>query len=103
MLRIQDAEASWRWSFLEIQLPLKQFISIIFLNKFFSYIIRKTKKGFKKKKARERYQDFSKEGKIKKRQYDLERHKNLLEDEKEWLFEFGKKYYKYGRIKILHK
>ena len=39
------------------------------------------KKEKLKKKACERYQNLSKEDKIKRRQYGRERHKNLLEDE----------------------
>ena len=43
------------------------------------------------KKARERYQNLSKEEKEKKRQYGRECYKNLSEDEKNKLVEYGKK------------
>ena len=37
------------------------------------------------KKARERYENLSKEEKEKKQQYGREHYKNLAEDEKKWL------------------
>ena len=46
------------------------------------------------KRARERYQNLSKEEKEKKRQYGRERSKNLSEDEKNKLVECRKKYKK---------
>ena len=49
------------------------------------------------KKARERYQNLSKEKKEKKGQYDREPYKNLSEDGKSKLVEYGRKYY--GMIK----
>ena len=45
-----------------------------------------------KKKARERYQNLSKEEKEEKQQYGLERYKNLPEDAKQKLVEYIKKY-----------
>ena len=47
-----------------------------------------------RKKARERYQNLSKEEKEKKRQYDCERYKSLLENGKQKLVEYRKKYYR---------
>ena len=44
------------------------------------------------KKARERYQNFSKEKKEKKQQYGRERYKNLSENEKQKLVECRKHY-----------
>ena len=46
------------------------------------------------KKARERYQDLSVEGKNKKRQYACERHSNLSEEEKNNKCQYGHKRYK---------
>ena len=40
------------------------------------------------KKSRGRYQNISDKEKNKKREYDRERYKNLLEDEKQNLFEY---------------
>ena len=45
-------------------------------------------------KARERYQNLSKEEKEKKRQYGRERYKNLSEDEKQKLVDYRKKSYR---------
>ena len=45
------------------------------------------------KKARERYQNLSKEEKEKKQQYNHERYKNLSEDETQKLVEYRNKYY----------
>ena len=42
------------------------------------------------KKARERYQSFSKEEKEKKQQYGYERYKSLPEDEKQRIVEYRK-------------
>ena len=53
------------------------------------------------KKARERYQDLSKEEKEKKRQYGCERYKNLSEDEKNKLVEYRKKYYRMRKSTLL--
>ena len=47
-----------------------------------------------KKKAHKRYQSLSKEEKEKKRQYVCECYKNLLEDEKQMLVEYRKRYYR---------
>ena len=49
------------------------------------------------KKARERYQNLSKEEKEKKRHYGCGRYKNLSEDEKQKLVEYRKKYYRMGQ------
>ena len=46
------------------------------------------------KKARERYQNLSKEKKEKKRQCGCEHYKNLSEDEKQKLAQYRKKYYR---------
>ena len=46
------------------------------------------------KKACKRYQNLSKEEKVKKRQYGRKRYKNLSEDEKNKLVEYIKKYYR---------
>ena len=48
---------------------------------------KKTKKGFQKRLARERYQNVSEEKKEKKYQYWQERCKTFLEDEKQMLVE----------------
>ena len=53
------------------------------------------------KKARERYENLSKEEKEKKHQYVCERCKNLSEDEKQKLVENGKKYYRTRKKVIL--
>ena len=55
----------------------------VFLNKIWSKNEEIPQK--KKKKARERYQNLSKEEKKKQQQYGRERHKNLPEDEKQQL------------------
>ena len=46
------------------------------------------------KKARERYQNLSKEEKEKKRQYDREDYKNLSEDEKNKQIKYRTNYYR---------
>ena len=53
------------------------------------------------KKARERYQNLSKEEKEKKQQYGCERYKNLSEDEKQKLVEYRKKYYRMRKNALL--
>ena len=58
-------------------------------------------KGRVQKKARERYENLSKEEKEKKHQYVCERCKNLSEDEKQKLVENGKKYYRTRKKVIL--
>ena len=57
------------------------------------------------KKARERYQSFSKEEKEKKQQYGYERYKSLPEDEKQKIVEYRKNiewertlYYNYKKV-----
>ena len=44
----------------------------------------------RRQKTHERYQNLSKEEKVKKRQYDRERYKNLSENEKQKLVEYKK-------------
>ena len=46
------------------------------------------------KKAREKYQNPSKEEKEKRQQYGRESYKNISEDEKQKLVEYRKKYYR---------
>ena len=58
-------------------------------------------KGRLQKKARERYQNLSKEEKDRKQQYGCERFKNLSEDEKQKLFEYRKKYYRMRKSTLL--
>ena len=53
------------------------------------------------KKARERYQNLSKEEKEKKQQYGREHYKNLSEDEKNKLVEYRKKYYRMRKKTLL--
>ena len=53
------------------------------------------------KKAREIYQNLSKEEKEKKLQYGRERYKNLSEDEKNKLVEYRKKYYRVRKNTLL--
>ena len=54
---------------------------------------KKTKKNCVQQKACKRYQSLSKEEKEEKRQYEPERNTNLLENEKQNLFQY-KKYHK---------
>ena len=62
-------------------------------------IIKKIKKTTKK--ARERYQDLSKEEKWKKQQYHCECYKNLSENEKKKLVDLEKKYYRMTKNALL--
>ena len=61
-------------------------------NVFFKYY--QENKEIVHKKARERYQNLSKEEKGKKEQYGHERHKNFSEDEKQKLVEYRKNFIK---------
>ena len=53
------------------------------------------------RKARERYQNLSKEEKEKKLEYGCEHYKNLSEDEKQKLVEYRKKYYRMRKNALL--
>ena len=69
------------------------------------------KERLQKKKARERYQNLSKEEKDKKCQYGREWYKNLTEDEKQELVEYRKNivkwektsYYNYKKLLFFKK
>ena len=61
-------------------------------------IIKKIKED---SKARERFQNLSREEKDKKQQYGHENYKNLSEDEKEKLVEYRKKYYRMRKKALL--
>ena len=50
------------------------------------------------KKARDRYQNLSKEEKEKKQQYVREFHKNLRDDKKQKLAEYGKNFVECGKM-----
>ena len=54
------------------------------------------------KKAYKRYQNPFKEEKLKKQQYGCESYKNLLEDDKQKLVEYRKKYYKMRKKKLYY-
>ena len=51
------------------------------------------------KKSCERYQNFSEEGKNKKRECGRKRYKNLSENEKQKLVDYRKKYYEMRKNK----
>ena len=53
------------------------------------------------RKARERYQNLSKEEKEKKLEYGCEHYKNFSEDEKQKLAEYRKKYYRMRKNALL--
>ena len=64
-------------------------------------IIKKIKKDYKKKKAREKHQNFSKEEKEKNWQCRCECCKNLSEDEKQKLLSYRKKHYRMRKKSLL--
>ena len=53
------------------------------------------------RKSREKYQNLSKEGKEKERQYGRERYKNLSENAKNKLVKYRKKYYRMRKYTLL--